>query len=163
LLLAAMEGFTQAGTAAILGVPETELAGLLALEENDPADTPASRICIIEDEPLTGASLSRIVTSLGHLVAGVVSTRNCAVRKAGPDPCRHRTRRWFAGRRNAPYAGRSGDLHHRVPERLLSRRNGEPTFLIPEPFKPSQVKAVITQTLILRGGARAWRRFSHLD
>lgn len=49
------------------------------------------------------------------------------------------------------------------PERLLSGRNGEPTFLIPEPFKPSHVKAVITQTLILRGGARAWRRSSHPD
>jgi hypothetical protein len=56
LLLAAMNGFTQAGTAAFPGAPETELAGLLALAENDPATTPASRICIIEDEPLIGAA-----------------------------------------------------------------------------------------------------------
>ncbi len=51
-----MEGFTQACTAAIPGVPETELACLPALAENDPADNPASRICIIEDEPLIGAA-----------------------------------------------------------------------------------------------------------
>jgi hypothetical protein len=56
LLLAAMNGFTQAGTAAIPGAPETELAGLLALAENDPADTRASRTCIIEDKPLIGAA-----------------------------------------------------------------------------------------------------------
>jgi CheY-like chemotaxis protein/DNA-directed RNA polymerase specialized sigma24 family protein len=163
LLLTAMEGFTQADTAAILAVPETELAGLLALAESDLADTPASRICIIEDEPLIGASLSQIVNSLGHAVTGVLSTRTSAVAHGlseKPDLILADIELADGSQGTDAVAEIRRTLTvpaifiTAFPERLLSGRSGEPTFLIPKPFKPSHVKAVITQALFLRGGAR---------
>ncbi len=163
LLLTAMEGFTQADGAAILGVPETELASLLAQAESDLADTPASRICIIEDEPLIGASLSQIATSLGHTVTGVLSTHTSAVAHAlseKPDLILADIHLADGSQGTDAVA----EIHRTLavpaifittfPERLLSGRGGEPTFLIPKPFKPSHVKAIITQALFLCGGAR---------
>jgi CheY-like chemotaxis protein len=162
LLLTAMEGFTQADGAAILGVPETEFADLLAQAESDLADTPASRICIIEDEPLIGASLSQIATSLGHTVTGVLSTHTSAVAHAlseKPDLILADIQLADGSLGTEAVAEIRRTLAvpaifiTAFPERLLSGRSGEPTFLIPKPFKPSHVKAVITQALFLRGGA----------
>lgn len=163
LLLTAMEGFTQADGAAILGVPETELASLLALAESDLADAPASRICIIEDEPLIGASLSQIATSLGHTVTGVLSTHTGAVAHAlseKPDLILADIQLADGSQGTEAVAEIRRTLAvpaifiTAFPERLLSGRSGEPTFLIPKPFKPSLVKAVITQALFLHRGAR---------
>ena len=163
LLLTAMEGFTQADGAAILGVPETELASLLALAESDLADAPASRICIIEDEPLIGASLSQIATSLGHTVTGVLSTHTGAVAHAlseKPDLILADIQLADGSQGTEAVAEIRRTLAvpaifiTAFPERLLSGRSGEPTFLIPKPFKPSHVKAVITQALFLHRGAR---------
>lgn len=163
LLLTAMEGFTQADGAAILGVPETELASLLALAESDLADAPASRICIIEDEPLIGASLSQIATSLGHTVTGVLSTHTGAVAHAlseKPDLILADIQLADGSQGTEAVAEIRRTLAvpaifiTAFPERLLSGRSGEPTFLIPKPFKPSHVKAVITQALFLHRGER---------
>ncbi|WP_291195105.1 response regulator [Hyphomonas sp.] len=163
LLLTAMEGFSQADGAAILGVPETELAGLLAQAESDLADTPASRICIIEDEPLIGASLSQIATSLGHTVTGVLSTHTSAVAHAlseKPDLILADIQLADGSLGTEAVAEIRRTLAvpaifiTAFPERLLTGRSGEPTFLIPKPFKPSHVKAVITQALFVRSGTR---------
>ncbi|MDP1555326.1 MAG: hypothetical protein Q8L84_07710, partial [Hyphomonas sp.] len=72
LLLTAMERFSLAETAAILALPEPGLVSLLASLESELAEAPSSRVCIIEDEPLIGASLSQIVESLGHTVTCVL-------------------------------------------------------------------------------------------
>ena len=36
------------------------------------------------------------------------------------------------------------------PERLLTGKPGEQTFLIPKPFKPAHVRAIVTQALFFR-------------
>lgn len=163
LLLTAMEGFSLADAAAILGLAQADLTGLLDTAERDLASTESCRICIIEDEPLIGASLSQIAVALGHTVTGVMPTAEDAVRHA------------LAERPDLVLAdiqladGSQGteavtEIRRTLaipaifitafPERLLTGRAGEPTFLIPKPFKPSHVRAVITQALFFRAGSR---------
>lgn len=163
LLLTAMERFSLAETAAILALSEPGLASLLASLENELAEAPSSRVCIIEDEPLIGASLSQIVESLGHTVTCVLATRAQAVRHAlaeNPDLIladieladgSQGTDAVAEIRKTLPV---TAIFITAFPERLLTGRSGEPTFLIPKPFKPSHVKAVVTQALSFNGGAK---------
>ncbi len=159
LLLTAMERFTVAEAAAILGLPEPGLTGLLASIEDELALAPASRVCIIEDEPLIGASLSHIAESLGHTITGVLATRAEAVRHVlaeKPDliladiELADGTQGTDAVAEIRKTLAVPAIFITAFPERLLSGRGGEPTFLIPKPFKPSHVKAVITQALFFK-------------
>ncbi len=164
LLLTAMEGFNLADAAAILGLTGSDLADLLETAERDLAAIESCRICIIEDEPLIGASLSQIAVSLGHTITGVLATAEGAVRHAlaeKPDLI-------LADIQLADGSQGTGAVAEirrtlavpaifitAFPERLLTGRAGEPTFLIPKPFKPSHVRAVITQALFFRGSPKA--------
>ncbi|MFN7165208.1 MAG: PhyR family response regulator anti-anti-sigma factor [Hyphomonas sp.] len=163
LLLTAMERFSLPEAAAILGLPEPALTGLLASIEDEIAQAPASRVCIIEDEPLIGASLSQIVTSLGHTVTAVLATRTEAVRHAlaeKPDLILADIELADGSQGTDAVADIRKTLPvpaifiTAFPERLLAGRSGEPTFLIPKPFKPSHVKAVVSQALFFRNQAR---------
>lgn len=159
LLLTAMEGFADPEAASVLGVQQADFAGLLAQAESNLAQARSSRVCIIEDEPLIGASLSQIVTSLGHTVTGVVSTRADAVSHAlAEKPDLVLADIELADGSQGTDAVAEIRRAHAVPaifitafpERLLGGRPGEPTFLIPKPFRSSHVRAVITQALFLR-------------
>ena len=75
LLLTAMEDFSKADAAAILGVDESKLDELLDMAEHELSEMLKGRIFIIEDEPLIAASLSQLVTSMGHSIAGIAVTR----------------------------------------------------------------------------------------
>lgn len=159
LLLTSMEGFNAADAAVILGISAAEVEDLLDKSGNDLSAPQSARIFIIEDEPLIVASLSQIVTSLGHHVAGIVSTRKQAVQAAldaNPDLI-------LADIQLAD--GTQGtdavvEIRSKIkvpaifitafPERLLTGRDGEPTFLVPKPFKPAQVKTLIGQALFIR-------------
>lgn len=159
LLLTSMEGFNAADAAVILGISAAEVEDLLDKSGNDLSAPQSARIFIIEDEPLIVASLSQIVTSLGHHVAGIASTRKQAVQAAldaNPDLI-------LADIQLAD--GTQGtdavvEIRSKIkvpaifitafPERLLTGRDGEPTFLVPKPFKPAQVKTLIGQALFIR-------------
>lgn len=159
LLLTAMESFNAPDAALVLNVTESGLADLLAEAERQIAELSKSRISIIEDEPLIGASLSQIAAALGHTVTGVSTTRVTAVAHAlaekpdliladieladgsqGTDAVAE-IRKAFA----VPVIFITA-----FPQRMLSGKGGEPTFLIPKPFKPSHVRAVITQALYFK-------------
>jgi CheY-like chemotaxis protein len=156
LLLTAMEGFSLPDAAAVLGAAPQDVAGLLENAERGHAAAGSRRICIIEDEPLIGASLSQIAMSLGHTVTGVMATAADAVLHAltvKPDLLiadihladgSQGTEAVAEIRRTLPVPA---IFITAFPERLLTGRPGEPTFLIPKPFKPAHVRAVITQAL----------------
>ena len=117
----------------------------------------ATEILIIEDEPLIAMDLEALVEGLGHNVIGVARTRTEAIKIAGEGK---RPGLILADIQLAD--GSSGlDAVRDIlamfevpvifitsfPERLLTGKRPEPTFLITKPFQRSTVKAAISQAL----------------
>ena len=159
LLLTTMEGFNPADAAHILGISEAELTGLIEASGNELSAPRPARVFIIEDEPLIVASLSQIVTSLGHTVAGIASTRRQAVEaaiNANPDLILADIQLADGSQGTDAVAEIRSKIKAPAifitafPERLLTGRDGEPTFLVPKPFKPAQIKTLIGQALFIR-------------
>jgi DNA-directed RNA polymerase specialized sigma24 family protein len=163
-LLTALEGFTPAEAAQILGVDFREVEGLIAQAQAEIDAELATDVLIIEDEPVIAADIEALVRELGHNVSDIVATRQEAV---------------DAARRSAPGLvladiqladGSSGvdavkDILSEqdapvifitaFPERLLTGERPEPTFLITKPFQPETVKAAIGQALFFHPQRRA--------
>jgi len=163
-LLTALEGFTPAEAAQILGLDFQEVERLIAQAQAEIDAELATDVLIIEDEPVIAADIEALVRELGHNVSDIVATRQEAV---------------DAARRSAPGLvladiqladGSSGvdavkDIlaEHDAPvifitafpERLLTGERPEPTFLITKPFQPETVKAAIGQALFFHPRARA--------
>jgi CheY-like chemotaxis protein len=159
LLLTALEGFSTADAAAILGVTEGSLPGLMESAETSLAKLSGARVAIIEDEPLIAASLSQILQSLGHTVTSISATRTDAVAHAlaeRPDLILADIQLADDSQGSDAVADIRAVYPVPViyitafPERLLTGKPGEPTFLIPKPFKPAHVRAIVTQALFFR-------------
>jgi DNA-directed RNA polymerase specialized sigma24 family protein len=155
-LLTALEGFTPAEAAQILGLEYGDVERLIAQAQAEIDAELATDVLIIEDEPVIAADIEALVRELGHNVSDIVATRQEAV---------------DAARRSAPGLvladiqladGSSGvdavkDILSEqdapvifitaFPERLLTGERPEPTFLITKPFQPETVKAAIGQAL----------------
>jgi len=163
MLLTAMEGFSAHETAAILDIDEWEVADLLDQAETDLAQAMKARVLLIEDEPVIALDIARHVQELGHDVTRVATTKEeaiNAVREDKPDLL-------LADIQLAD--GSSGiDAASEIlreieapvifitafPERLLTGRKVEPTYLITKPFVPSAIKVAISQALFFRENAR---------
>ncbi|RCS23742.1 response regulator [Phyllobacterium salinisoli] len=155
-LLVSVEGFTEQEAAEVLGIGEEELSSLLAKASVEISRQVATRIMIIEDEPLIAMDIEQMVESLGHEVVGVARTRHEALdlyKSTKP-------RMVLADIQLAD--GSSGidavnDILQKntipvifitaFPERLLTGERPEPTFLVTKPFNPEMVKALISQAL----------------
>jgi CheY-like chemotaxis protein len=156
LLLTAVEGFSLAEAATILGetpedVEQSIVSAQLAIEEQL-----ASRVLIIEDESVIALDLENLVTELGHKVAGIAATKDEAVAKA-----RAQKPGLVLADINLGEGGSGIDavveiLHSfdipvifvtAYPERLLTGERPEPTYLITKPFLPETVQATIGQAL----------------
>ena len=159
LLLTAMEDFSKSDAAKVLGVDEAKFDELLDTAERELAEMLKGRIFIIEDEPLIAASLSQLVTSMGHSIAGIAVTREQAVAsvlEAKPDLILADIQ--LADGSQGTDAMKDIWQSFSVPvifitafpERMLTGSPGEPAFLIPKPFRPAQVKAVVTQALFVQ-------------
>ncbi len=165
-LLAALEEFPVSEIATILGVDEPEARSLVDEAGREIAAQIAARVLIIEDEPLIGMDLETIVTEIGHEVVGIAATRSEAIELA------HRTRPGKVLADVQLADGSSGiDAVNDIlaetdvpvifitayPERLLTGKRAEPTFLITKPFRPEMVKAVMSQALFfdIRAGTAA--------
>ena len=156
LLLTAMEGFTSADAAYLVGVSADEIDSLVAdalaeIERQTRAD-----VLIIEDEPIIAMDLETIVRDLGHGVTGVAVTRDEAVSLA-------MSRRPGLVLADIQLADDSSGIDAvkdilaqfevpvifitAFPERLLTGERPEPTFLITKPFQRATVKAAIAQAL----------------
>ncbi|ABI77794.1 response regulator [Hyphomonas neptunium ATCC 15444] len=159
LLLTAMEGFNTAEAGMVLGVSAARVDELLDSAEVELSDMLKSRIFIIEDEPLIAASLSQLVKSLGHSIAGIAVTRDQAVQavlETRPDLILADIQLADGSQGTEAVKEIWSEFSVPVvfitafPERMLTGSPGEPAFLIPKPFKPAQVKAVVTQALFIQ-------------
>lgn len=165
-LLTAVEGFSPADAAHILGIEETELGDLVAEAGRQIGQEIATRVLIIEDEPIIALELESLVTALGHTVIGNARTHAEAIRFVEGE----RPGLVLADIRLAD--GSSGlDAVNEIlgaasvpvvfitayPEFLLTGNRPEPTFLITKPFSDDMVRAVISQALFFqtRPGAPA--------
>jgi CheY-like chemotaxis protein len=162
LLLTALEGFSVAEAARILSRSEAEVAADTAAARGAIAGAMASRVLIIEDEPLIAMHLEAIVSDMGHEVAGVAATHGEAVAIAEAQ----RPDLVLADVQLAD--GSSGiEAVHEIlesltvpvvfitayPERLLSGERPEPTWLVTKPFEPETVIATVGQALLLSARA----------
>jgi DNA-directed RNA polymerase specialized sigma24 family protein len=163
-LLVAMEDFSIADTARVLGVSEQDVDGLLEDANQDLATQLRADVLIIEDEPLIALDLQRLVQDLGHRVVRVARTEREAVGAA----LAFRPGLILSDIQLAD--GSSGlDAVNEVlpqlsvpvifvtafPERLLTGTKPEPTFLVRKPFRPDALRAVISQALFFNARAAA--------
>ncbi|WP_439534024.1 response regulator [Polymorphobacter sp.] len=159
LLLTAVEGFSVAETAAILGETEESIAGQVSRAKTSIAETIQSRVLIIEDEPLIAMHLEQIVEDMGHEVSGMAMTHEDATIRA------HEVRPELVLADIQLADGSSGlDAAREIltsfdvpvifitayPERLLTGERPEPAYLVTKPFKADTVIATIGQALLAR-------------
>jgi DNA-directed RNA polymerase specialized sigma24 family protein/CheY-like chemotaxis protein len=163
-LLTALEGFTPAEAAQILGVDHAAVETLIAQAQTEIDAELATDVLIIEDEPVIAADIEALVRELGHKVTDIVATRGEAVEAArrqppglvladiqladgssGVDAVKD-----ILTQHDAPVIFITA-----FPERLLTGERPEPTFLITKPFQPETVKAAIGQALFFHPRRRA--------
>jgi CheY-like chemotaxis protein len=162
LLLTTLEGFAVSDAASITGFSEREIAGLLEEAVAEIDRQTATRVLIIEDEPLISLDLSELVESLGHTVTSVARTATEAVQAAATVP----PGLVLADIQLADGSSGLDAVRDIVtgfavpvifvtsfPERLLTGERPEPTFLITKPYDPNAVKAAISQALFFQTAA----------
>jgi DNA-directed RNA polymerase specialized sigma24 family protein/CheY-like chemotaxis protein len=163
-LLVAVEGFSQAEAAEILGVNPTEFTQLLADASEQISRQVATDILIIEDEPLIAMDIENMVEGLGHRVVGVARTHKEAVALYNKTQPRMILADIQLADGSSGIDAVNDILHsHQIPvifitafpERLLTGERPEPTFLVTKPFNPEMVKALISQALFFDEGSRA--------
>lgn len=166
-LLTAVEEFTPGQAARILDVPKDKIAVLIAEVGRALTAQVASKVAIIEDEPMIAMDLESIVSSLGHQVVGPARTHSEAVALAQAE----HPGLVLADVRLAD--GSSGlEAVNEIlescatpvifitafPESLLTGERPEPTFLISKPFRAETVKALVSQALFFDEQARPAQR-----
>jgi CheY-like chemotaxis protein len=157
LLLTAVEDFSIAQTADILGSSVEEVTADIEAARQAIADSLQANVLIIEDESIIALHIKSLVEDLGHDVAGIARTRSEAAAMAA----RTHPELVVADIRLAD--GSSGidavkDILALMdvpvifitafPERLLTGERPEPTYLITKPFSPETVTATIGQALL---------------
>jgi DNA-directed RNA polymerase specialized sigma24 family protein len=163
-LLTALEGFTPAEAAQILGVDFSDVERLIAQAQTEIDAELATDVLIIEDEPVIAADIEALVKELGHNVSDIVATRSEAVeaaRRAPPGLVLADIQ--LADGSSGVDAVKDILMDHDAPvifitafpERLLTGERPEPTFLITKPFQPETVKAAIGQALFFHPRHRA--------
>ncbi len=156
LLLSAMEGFTNADVAWLLDQTGDDVLDLIAEALATIERETATRVLIIEDEPIIALDLESIVRDLGHQVSGIAATASeaLALFKADP-PGLVLADIQLADGSSGIDAVRDILANNALPvifitafpERLLTGTRPEPTFLITKPFRTATVKAAISQAL----------------
>jgi CheY-like chemotaxis protein/DNA-directed RNA polymerase specialized sigma24 family protein len=162
LLLTAMEGFTNEDTAYLIEASPQDVTSLVSEALAEIERQTATRVLIIEDEPIIAMDIESIVRDLGHDVTGVAVTRDEAVSLATADqPGLVLADIQLADDSSGIDAVKDilGQFQVPVifitafPERLLTGERPEPTFLITKPFQRSTVKAAISQALFFNSTA----------
>lgn len=164
-LLASLEDFATADVARIMSRSEAEVLRMIDAAGREISSQLATRVMIIEDEPLIAMDIESLVSDLGHQVVGIAATHQEATALA------KRTSPGLVLADIQLADGSSGiDAVNEIlatidvpvifitayPERLLTGDRPEPAFLITKPFKPEMVKAVISQALFfdVKAGSR---------
>ncbi|MFY8105398.1 MAG: response regulator [Elstera sp.] len=155
-LLSAVEGFSPEEVATILDLRLEDYTALMASAGQEISTQIATRVLIIEDEPIISMDLEVLVSGLGHAVVGNARTHTEAVMLAKST----RPGLVLADIRLAD--GSSGlEAVNEIletfdvpvifitayPESLLTGDRPEPAFLITKPFREETVTAVVSQAL----------------
>lgn len=157
VLLNALEAFSAADVARIIGVDVPEAEALIRIGQTELAEAARGAVMIIEDEPIIAMDIEGIVTDAGHRVFGVAQTRDEAV-ELGADgrPDLILADIQLADESSGIDAvndllAAHGDLPvifiTAFPERLLTGERPEPAFLITKPFRVEQVLSAISQAM----------------
>jgi CheY-like chemotaxis protein/DNA-directed RNA polymerase specialized sigma24 family protein len=161
LLLSALERYAFSDVAYILNVPEDTVRDLFNRAQEAMMSLAAARVLIIEDEPVIALELKSIVESLGHTVVGTADREKEAVAiadRAAPNLVLADIQ--LRGDDSGIEAVRHILQRHTVPvifitaypERLLTGKGVEPTFIISKPYDPSMVRAAVSQALHVSAG-----------
>jgi DNA-directed RNA polymerase specialized sigma24 family protein len=155
-LLSAVEGFSPAETAQILGVDIAKVDELIADAGREIAAQVATDVLIIEDEPMIAMDLESIVEGLGHRVIGTARTHADAVSAA----VQRKPGLVLADIQLADGSSGLDAVNEMLgsfavpvifitayPDRLLTGERPEPAFLITKPYQPDTVKAIVSQAL----------------
>jgi CheY-like chemotaxis protein len=163
LLLTAVEAFSLEEAAFIVDESPEEVERAI-LEAQKTIDSQlASKVLIIEDEPIIALDLENLVTELGHKVVAVAATKDDAVAKAKSE----RPGLVLADI-NLGEGGSGIDAVSEIlasfdipvifitayPEKLLTGERPEPTYLIAKPFLPETVQATVGQALFFHPVAK---------
>lgn len=155
-LLSALEGLSVEEIAAVMDMSEDEARTLLLEAEADIEKELRTNVLIIEDEPIIAADIEELVEDLGHTIDGIAATRSEAVklskeRKPGIVLADIQLADGSSGIDAVDDILGDNDVPvifiTAFPERLLTGDKPEPAYLITKPFKPSNVKAAISQAL----------------
>jgi CheY-like chemotaxis protein len=163
LLLTAVEAFSLEEAAFIVDESPEEVEKAI-LEAQKTIDSQlASKVLIIEDEPIIALDLENLVTELGHKVVAIAATKDDAVAKAKSE----RPGLVLADI-NLGEGGSGIDAVSEIlasfdipvifitayPEKLLTGERPEPTYLIAKPFLPETVQATVGQALFFHPVAK---------
>jgi CheY-like chemotaxis protein len=163
LLLTAVEAFSLEETAAILDESAEEVEAAILDAQQTIDRQLASRVMIIEDEPIIALDLENLVSELGHKVVAIAATRDEAVAKALSE-----RPGLILADINLGEGGSGIDAVTEIlnsfdipvifitayPEKLLTGERPEPTYLIAKPFLPETVQATVGQALFFHPLAR---------
>jgi CheY-like chemotaxis protein len=163
LLLTAVEAFSLEEAAFILDETAEEVERAIVDAQSMIDRQLASRVLIIEDEPIIALDLENLVTELGHKVVATAATRADAVAKAHAE---HPG--LVLADINLGEGGSGIDAVAEIlnsfdipvifitayPEKLLTGERPEPTYLIAKPFLPETVQATVGQALFFHSAAR---------
>jgi CheY-like chemotaxis protein len=163
LLLTAVEAFSLEETAFIVDETPDEVERAIVAAQQMIDRQLASRIMIIEDEPIIALDLENLVTELGHKVVATAATRDEAVARAHAEQPG-----LVLADINLGEGGSGIDAVAEIlnsfdipvifitayPEKLLTGERPEPTYLIAKPFLPETVQATVGQALFFHSAAR---------
>jgi len=163
LLLTAVEAFSLEEAAFIVDETPEEVERAILEAQKSIDSQLASKVLIIEDEPIIALDLENLVSELGHKVVAVAATKDDAVAKAKSE----RPGLVLADI-NLGEGGSGIDAVSEIlssfdipvifitayPEKLLTGERPEPTYLIAKPFLPETVQATVGQALFFHPVAR---------
>lgn len=160
LLLTAVENFSIQQAATILRIDEDKARKLLVDAQAHIEGGLKTDVLIIEDEPIIALDLQSIAEKMGHNVVGIARTRDEAVNLARE----HNPKLVLADIQLADdssgidaaqdileFAAVPVIFITAYPERLLTGKKPEPTYLVTKPFMPETVAATISQALFFAG------------
>ncbi len=157
LLLNAIEGFPHGDIAKIMHLETDEVIELIRLAATEMLASVAGKVMIIEDEAIIAMDIQAIVSDLGHSVTGIARTRTEAVALASSN----RPDLILADIQLADNSSGIDAVNDILaqfddipvvfitafPERLLTGKRAEPTFLISKPFSEEQVTSAVSQAM----------------
>lgn len=156
LLLTTVEEFSREETAQILALNAEDIDALVTQAIREIENETATRVLIIEDEPLISMQLEGLVTDLGHTVVGTAATHGQAVEIFNRSPAGLvladiQLADGSSGIDAVEDLLKFGDVPvifiTAYPERLLTGERPEPTYLVTKPFQEATVRAAISQAL----------------